>query len=67
MMGGMWPTEQTMKAYTDAKTEMPKLLAEANALFTKASALSSALAKHNITLTPPAPPAAGTKATSTQR
>ena len=58
MMGGMWPGEQTMKAYADAKAQMPKLLADANALFVKASALSSALAKHSITLTPPALPAA---------
>ena len=58
MMGGMWPTEQTMKGYADAKAQMPKLIAEANALFAKAAALSSALAKHNITLTPPALPAA---------
>jgi photosystem II stability/assembly factor-like uncharacterized protein len=61
MMGGMWPTEQTMKAYADAKAQVPKLLADAHALFAKAAALSSALAKHNITLTPPAlPPAAKT-------
>jgi hypothetical protein len=63
-MGGMWPTEQTIKAYNDAKTDMPKLIAEANALFTKASTLSTALAKHNITLTAPAPP---TKPTTSQR
>jgi photosystem II stability/assembly factor-like uncharacterized protein len=64
MMGGMWPTEQTMKAYADAKAQMPKLIAEANALFAKAAALSSALAKHNITLTPPALPAAVKTTTS---
>ena len=67
LMGGMWPTEQTMKAYNDAKTDMPKLVAEANALFTKASALSTALAKHNITLTAPTPPAATKSTTGTQR
>jgi hypothetical protein len=54
-MGGMWPTDQTMRAYTDAKTQMPKLMVEANALFTKATALSSALAKHNLTLAAPIP------------
>jgi hypothetical protein len=64
LMGGMWPTEQTIKAYNDAKTDMPKLIAEANALFTKASTLSTALAKHNITLTAPTPP---TKPTTSQR
>jgi hypothetical protein len=56
-----------MKAYNDAKTQMPKLIAEANALFTKASALSSALAKHNITLTAPAPPVPTKPTTGTQR
>jgi photosystem II stability/assembly factor-like uncharacterized protein len=55
LMGGMWPTDQTMRAYTDAKTQMPKLMVEANALFTKATALSSALAKHNLTLAAPTP------------
>jgi hypothetical protein len=44
-----------MRAYTDAKTQMPKLMVEANALFTKATALSSALAKHNLTLAAPTP------------
>jgi hypothetical protein len=34
---------------------VPKLFAEANALFTKASVVSSALAKHNLTLTVPQP------------
>ena len=55
MMGGMWPTETTFNAYNNAKTDVPKLFAEANALFTKASALSGALSKHNITLTVPPP------------
>jgi hypothetical protein len=64
MMGGMWPTEQTMKAYADAKAQMPKLLADANAVFVKAAALSAALAKHNITLTAPALPAAVKTTTS---
>ena len=51
MMGGMWPPQATMQAYTDAKTQTPKVFADANALLTKASTLSSALAKHNLTLT----------------
>jgi hypothetical protein len=55
MMGGMWPTQSTFTAFNDAKSGVPKLMAEANALFTKATALSSALAKHNITLTVPSP------------
>ena len=65
MMGGMWPTQATMTAYNDAKSGTPKLFAEANALFTKATALSSALAKHSITLTVPAP--ASLKPSSSQR
>ena len=50
MMGGMWPGEQTMKAYTESKTKMPKAIAEANALIAKAQTLSTALTKYNITL-----------------
>jgi hypothetical protein len=55
LMGGMWPPQQAMQAYTDAKVQVPKLFADANALLTKATALSSALAKHNLTLTVPTP------------
>ena len=54
-MAGMWPTQAAMQAYTDAKAQAPKLFAEANTLLTKASTLSSALAKHNLTLTVPPP------------
>ena len=54
-MGGMWPTQAVMQAYTDAKAQTPKLFADANALLTRASTLSSALAKHNLTLTVPPP------------
>jgi photosystem II stability/assembly factor-like uncharacterized protein len=59
LMGGLWPTEQTMKAYTEAKTEMPKVIAEANALFARSTAVSSSLAKFNLALT--APPAVAMK------
>jgi hypothetical protein len=55
LMAGMWPTELTMRAYNDAKTLMPKTIAEINTLFVKAATLSGTLAKHNITLTPPPP------------
>ena len=55
LMGGMWPTEQTMKAYADAKTQLPKAIADANALFARASALSTSLARYNLALTPPQP------------
>jgi hypothetical protein len=65
LMGGMWPPQQVMQAYTDAKAQLPKLFADANALLTKASALSGALAKHNLTLT--VPPPVALKPSSTQR
>jgi hypothetical protein len=54
MMAGMWPTEQSMRAYTDSKSEVPKVIADANALLAKASALSTTLTQHNLTLTVPA-------------
>jgi photosystem II stability/assembly factor-like uncharacterized protein len=54
LMGGMWPTEQTMKSYSDVKVKMPKAMADATALIAKAQALSTQLAKYNITLTVPA-------------
>jgi len=52
MMGGMWPTSVTMKAYTDSKAEGPKTLSDANALFAKAASLSATLAKYNRFLQP---------------
>ena len=55
MSGGMWPTSITMKAYTDAKTDAPKVLSDANALFAKAAAVSTSLAKHNLKLEAPKP------------
>jgi photosystem II stability/assembly factor-like uncharacterized protein len=56
LMAGMTPSEQTTRAYNDAKTETPKAIADVSALLTKATALSGMLAKYNITLTvPPAP------------
>lgn len=65
LMGGMWPTAQTLKAYNEAKADAPKALAEVNAAFAKASTLSASLAKYNATLTAPpsidAAPAAARK------
>ncbi len=55
MMGGMWPTAQTTRAYDDAKAMSPKAFAEANAVITKAAALSTTLAKYKLTLAAPAP------------
>jgi hypothetical protein len=59
MMGGMWPTSVTMKAFNDAKSEAPKTLSDANALFAKAAALTTSLARYNITLSAPQPVEAG--------
>jgi len=55
LMGGMPATEAVMKAYAEAKTQVPAAIVEANALFTKAAALSTSLAKHNLTLKAPEP------------
>jgi photosystem II stability/assembly factor-like uncharacterized protein len=55
LMGGMWPTGQTMRAYDDSKTQVPAAIVEANALFTKAAALSTALGKYNVKLEVPQP------------
>ena len=55
MMGGMWPTSMTMKAYADSKTEAPKTLSDANALFAKAAAVSTSLAKYSLKLDAPKP------------
>ena len=50
MMGGMIPSDATVRAYTEAKTMTPAAIAEANAVLAKATAVSAALAKHNIKL-----------------
>ena len=55
LMGGMWPTEAVMKAYTDSKADVPKAIAEANSLFARAATLGSVLTKHSLTLTAPTP------------
>jgi hypothetical protein len=55
LMGGMWPTQATMTAYTDAKSAVPAVISEANALLARARTLSAALGKHGITLTVAAP------------
>jgi photosystem II stability/assembly factor-like uncharacterized protein len=70
MMGGMWPTSMTMKAYTDAKTDAPKAVSDANALFAKAATVSTSLAKYNLKLEAPKPVdtgAAARKKTTSQR
>jgi hypothetical protein len=55
LMATMPLTEQTTKAYTEAKTQVPKAILEANALFARADALSKALAPFKLALTAPAP------------
>jgi len=55
LMGGMPVTEQTTRAYTEAKAQVPKAIADLNALIARASAVSSALSRYNLTLTVPQP------------
>ena len=55
MMGGMWPTETTMNAYKEAKNGLPGAITGINEMLKKAQVLSSALARHAITLSVPAP------------
>ena len=62
MTGGMWPNSMTMKAYADAKTEAPKALSDANALFARAASVSTSLAKYNLKLDAPKPVEAGAPA-----
>jgi photosystem II stability/assembly factor-like uncharacterized protein len=62
LMAGMWPTEQALKSYREAKAETPKAVADANAAFAKARTLSADLAKYNVTLTVPASAAASADA-----
>jgi hypothetical protein len=54
LMGGLWPTATTLKALEDAKRDVPKAVAGANALFTKAAAVSQVLEKYNLKLAAPA-------------
>ena len=55
LMGGMPATEATVKAYTESKTQAPKAMADANALFEKAATLSTTLAKAGLKLDAPKP------------
>jgi hypothetical protein len=54
-MGGMTPGDQTVRAYTEVKSQTPKAIADLNALIAKGAALSNTLAKYNLTLTVPEP------------
>jgi hypothetical protein len=53
LMGGMWPTEQTLHAYGESKATLAKDVADANALFARAAPLSQSLAKYSLTLAVP--------------
>jgi len=54
-MGGMVVGEQTLRAYTEAKSQAPKAVADLNAVIAKAAPLSASLAKYNLTLNVPQP------------
>jgi hypothetical protein len=54
LMATMPVTEQTTRAYTEAKTQVPKAIIDANALFARAAALSTSLTPYKLTLTAPA-------------
>jgi hypothetical protein len=45
------PSDALLRQHTDVKAELPKAIAEANTVLTRAAALSQALARHNVTLT----------------
>jgi len=51
----MWevPSSGTMRQVNDAKSALPKAIAEANALFARATSLSAALKPFEMTLTAP--------------
>jgi hypothetical protein len=55
LMATMPVTEQATKAYTESKTQVPKAIIDANALFARAAALSTTLAQYKLTLTAPQP------------
>lgn len=54
LTAGMSPADPTVRAYTEVKAQLPKVIADMNAAIAKASTLSTALAKYNVTLTVPA-------------
>jgi photosystem II stability/assembly factor-like uncharacterized protein len=67
LMAGMSPAEPTIRAYTEVKAQTPKAIADLNALIAKASALSTALAPFNLTLTVPTPVTPPTAAPTAKR
>jgi hypothetical protein len=55
LMGGMWPTEQILRAYADLKTEAPGAVSDINGVIARAVPLVVTLATYSLTLTVPAP------------
>jgi photosystem II stability/assembly factor-like uncharacterized protein len=74
LMGGMWPGEPTMRAYSESKSQAPKAIADLNAVIARATTLSGTLAGYGLTLTVPQPiplkglepPSSRKRTTSTQ-
>jgi hypothetical protein len=67
LMGGMPVTEQTTRAYTEAKVQTPKTIADLNAILARATTVSSALGRYNLTLTVPSPVKAPAAAAASKR
>jgi hypothetical protein len=55
LTAGISPGEQTVRAYTEVKSQTPKAIADINAVIAKASTLGTTLATYNLTLTAPPP------------
>jgi photosystem II stability/assembly factor-like uncharacterized protein len=55
LTAGMSPADPTVRAYTEVKAQTPRAIADLNAVIAKATALSTTLARYNVTLTVPAP------------
>ena len=53
--GGMPIGDQTTRAYTEARSQTSKAIADLNAVIAKAAALSGTLSRYNLTLTVPQP------------
>jgi hypothetical protein len=71
LMSGMVVGEQTTRAYSEVKAQLPKAVADLNLAIAKAQTLSSALAKYSLALTVPSPvqapvPAGTARKTSSQ-
>ena len=55
LTAGMSVADPTVRAYTEVKAQTPRAITDLNAAIAKAAALSTTLAKYNVTLTAPAP------------